>query len=222
MQAGAQFNKGTKMLGATISSANISSGKADLTIQGTEIFNHNWDISFTPSIGWFLNKHSVIGASIGINGSRQKYWTESSGVTFSENQTNVLNLGVGGFYRYYFSGAGKLVPFAHAFISGGTGDSRNQGFQNGIDFNMVYENNTDNKFFFHIGANAGVTKVFSDLIGIEASIGYLHSYTKQTVTSTTVTRTSTTISNYTSNSPRKFNSNGVNLSIGLQFYLQKK
>src|SRR6476661_5823053 len=97
MHAGAQFSKGTKILGATIGSGNISSGKAELSLQGYDIFNHNWDLSFTPSIGWFLNKQSVIGASIGINSGRQKSWSEnSSGITFSESQTNITNLGIGG------------------------------------------------------------------------------------------------------------------------------
>src|SRR4051812_30747866 len=90
LQGAAQFKKGTKMIGASVASAFIGTGKTDYTFpngtQGYSTHNNNRSLNLSPSIGWFLNSNSVAGLSLLVNSSYQKTWNESSGSTYKEDR----------------------------------------------------------------------------------------------------------------------------------------
>ena len=217
----AQLTRGTRMVGATIGSGYFSAGKTEITNQGYTSYNHNWNASLTPSIGWFIHDNAAAGANLFFNSSHQKTWSASSGITSKEDRNNNTDYGLGVFYRQYFASASSLRPFAHVYANGGSGITKTGGFYYASTYTQTYEGKTSGRFFCNLGLNGGVTKFLNPSVGIEAFIGYSYSYTKFTTTTTSVSvetgNNNVTTSKYTP--VQTYSGNNLNIGIGLQFFL---
>lgn len=215
------------MIGATIGTALISSGKTEYTFpngtQGYTTNNNNWNITISPSIGWFIQNNSVVGGSIILNSSHQKTWNENtSGLTYKEDNYHNTDFGLGVFYRYYFSTSNTIKPFGHIYINGGSGTTKTDGFYNtSAAQSESYTGKSSDKLFYNLGVNAGITKMINSTIGLEAFVGYVHSYSKFTTKtkSVMVLGSSSTTAEY--EPTQRFSGNGVSVGVGLQIFLSK-
>jgi hypothetical protein len=224
--AHSQFKKGTKMIGADIGSAMFSSGKTDYSYpnatSGYTANNRNWNLSLSPSIGWFIQDNCVVGGSISLSSSGQKVWIETTtGNTYKEDNNHNTDYGLGIFSRYYFSTANSIRPFAHVFINAGSGVTKTDGFYYATNFTQTYEGKSSDRFFYNAGLNAGITKMINSTIGIDAFVGYLHSYSKLTTTTIVTTNDNGTITKPQFEPTQQFNGNGVNIGVGIQVFLSK-
>jgi hypothetical protein len=218
----AQFKKGNRMIGATIGSGYFSSGKTvyayPAPTTGYISFNHSWNLGFTPAFGWFVKDNAIAGVHVIANTSHQKTWNESSGITNREDNLHNTDFGGGIFYRYYFSTTAKANPFLHAYFIGGSGITKTNGFYytTGLE---TYNGKSSNKFFYNLGLRAGLTRMISSSAGLEASVGYIHSFTRFTTKTKAILHSSggNIISEY--QPTQKFTGNGINLDVGLEIFL---
>ena len=220
----AQFSKGTRMIGATIGSGYFTSGKTDFSNQGYTNYNHNWNVSFTPSIGWFINDGNAVGANLFVSSTHQKSWNEVSGVTNREDNSHNTDFGLGLFYRHYFKASSQLHPFVQAYVNGGSGVTKTDGFYYAPAYTQTYTGKTSDRFFYNAGLNLGLTKMLSNTVGAEAYVGYSHSYNKFTTktVSTSVDRVGTGITQANYLAEQTYSGNNINVGIGLQVFLPGK
>ena len=110
----AQFSKGDRMAGATIASGVFNSGTADINVAqiGSNTSSvKNYNVSVTPSLGWFISENTAVGFVLNINPNGQKTSYEQGGFTYQSDQSNGFNIGGGGFARSYFAKTGSFLPF---------------------------------------------------------------------------------------------------------------
>lgn len=219
----AQWSKGTRMLNATIASGYFSDGHTDYVYQNYRTNNRNWSIGFTPSYGVFISDRSAVGASIFVNAGHQKNWNESNNTTYKEDKSNNSDYGLGVFLRHYLAQSGKLHFFGQVYVNGGSGASKTDGYYYSGSVHENYTGKSSGRFFYNTGINAGVTRMLSSSVGLEAFIGYSHSYSQQTMKTQEYivdnSNSSITYSEY--NSKQKYSGNNLNIGIGLQVFLQK-
>jgi hypothetical protein len=232
LPSSAQFAKGTVMPGAAIATGYMSSGETHFS--GTNqlsstISNTNTSISLSPSVGWFMNSNTVAGGSVFLLYNSQKLRQGSGGITNKKDNTKNMDLGLGGFIRYYLNTKSSLRPFAHAYLNGGSGSSEIDGVYYTSGFGGTdkssYEGNSSGRFFYNAGVNAGVTKMLNEHIGLEAFLGYGFSHTQVSNHVTQVTDygnagTPDTTSEY--ETKQDFNGNALNIGIGFQLFLARR
>jgi len=220
----AQFQKGTRMIGATIGSGYFSGGTTDYTIAGYSTKNTSWNINLTPSFGRFISERSAVGGSLFLNSTHQHNWNEANGGTYKRDRSHNTDYGIGLFYRHYFSSGSSLRPFAHVYVNGGSGTGKTDGFYYVGTLSQTYTGKSSDRFFYNAGLNAGITKMVSTTVGLDAFIGYSHSYSKVTNRATSFSSDSGT-GNVTSaefNTPQKYSGNNLNVGVGLQIFLSPK
>jgi len=220
----AQFEKGTRMIGATIGSGYFSSGNTDFTLANYSTKSNNWNISLTPSFGRFISERTAVGASLFLNTTHQHSWNEANGGTYKRDRSHNTDYGIGLFYRRYFSSSSSLHPFAHAYVNGGSGTGKTDGFYYVGTLSQTYTGKSSDRFFYNAGLNAGITKMVSATVGLDAFIGYSHSYSKVTNRATSFSSDSGTgnVSSSEFNTPQKYSGNNLNVGVGLQVFLLAK
>ena len=221
----AQFKKGDKMIGSSIAGSTISSGKTLYSYpngtQGYTSNQNNFTINLNPSYGWFIQNNIVVGVQPVLVYSRQKTWLESeNGNTYKKDNYSNLDFGAGAFLRYFFSSGGKLYPFATAYVNAGSGSTNTDGFYYLTNYSQTYTGSSSARFFYNAGITAGITKLISTSAGLEAFIGYVHSSSKFTTTTTAHTNDNGNISITEYKPTQEFSGNGVNIGIGLQIFLR--
>jgi hypothetical protein len=230
----AQFKKGDRMVGVSIIGASFNSGNSAFSFpggtSGYDTKSNSFSISLNPSLGWFINEKTVIGASINAGTSSNKLSYVSRDTTFSQNKSSQLTLGIGGFIRNYFkTEPSSLMPFIQASVNFGTGGGKNEGFNFSTDAGGKYKDTFDGKAsgvaFANAALSGGFTKMVGQHVGLDFFIGYNYSYNKKTSKTTTVR-------SYTSGGgvgftavyepTEKFTSNGASIGIGFQIFLDTK
>ena len=227
----AQFSKGDRMVGVTIGNIFFNSGKSDYTYppptSGFTTNTNSFGISLSPSYGWFISDNTVLGASFIIEYNHKKAFSKdaSNGNTFSRDETNNFNIGVGAFARNYFNSSGKFYPFGQFGFNFGIGSSSSKGFFFSSGNKSTYDGKSSGDFFANAGLSVGLTRMLNKHTGLDFSLGYNFSYNKNTFKTTTLldignngSIDQTAISEPT----QKFTNHGVMLALGFQIFLEGK
>ena len=228
----AQFKKGTRMTGATIGSALMNSGTADVSFPNITGYTNkatSWNINFNPNIGWFISEKTAVGFTMSVNPNGTKNTFESVGSTFQEDKASRLSLGIGGFVRNYFSASSSFMPFGQFSLNLGMNSSTTSGFFYGGSGSSAYKTSYDGKssgdFYTNASVSFGMTKLISPHTGLDFFAGYTYSYNKSTTKTTTkrddgnngsIDQTSE------SNPTSKFTNHGFQLGVGFQIFLDPK
>ena len=212
------------MTGANIIASQVSSGKTQFHFpngtQGYTLHKNQYNISLNPWFGWFIKKNVVAGVQITTGFSKQKIWLEAeNGNNYKQDNQRDIDAGAGIFLRYYITSKATLKPFAHIYFNGGSGSTETDGFYYATNYSQTYEGNTSGRFFYNAGINAGLTRMINSSLGLEAFIGYIHSYNKfTTITVATINDNgNNTIAEY--QPTQRTRSNGMNFGIGLQIFI---
>ena len=187
----AQFKKGDKMVGTSVGSIFFNTGHSDQTVTSigrrTSRVN-SYGVNIMPSLGWFISDNTAAGFSLLVNPSGDKISFEENGSTFQSDKSRYFNIGIGAFARNYFSQSGSLLPFGQLNIGGGISNVNKDGFFYGGTGTSAYKETYDTKSSGGLFADAiftlGLTKMFGQYTGLDLSIGYDFSYTKNTMNTT--------------------------------------
>lgn len=219
------------MVGATIGTVSYNSSKSVYSYPPpTTGFTRNssgFGISLTPNYGWFINSSTVIGATFSLGYNHSEYFDEdeSNGNTFDKNESNDFNIGAGTFARYYFSSSGKFFPFGQAGFNLGITSSDTKGYYfNGAD-KYSYDGKSSGGFFANAGLALGFTRLLGKNAGLDFSLGYNFSHTKNTFKTTTqidLGNNGSIDQTNVSDPAQKFTNHGIALSVGFQIFLEGK
>lgn len=230
--AAAQFQKGDRMLGATVGSVNFNSGTGTqevASIGSADSKASGYSIQINPSMGWFINEKTVIGGALTLNPAGNKTTYESGGNTFQKDQQNSFNIGAGGFVRHYLGGTGRLLPFAQAGVNAGVNTTTTEGFFYGGSGSGAYKDTYDGKSSGGSYLNAqllgGFTKMVGELTALDFYLGYNFSRSRSTFSLTRlrdegnngsidIRSENKTTSTYTNH--------GFILGVGFQVFLRSK
>ncbi len=227
----AQFNKGDRMVGASISSLFYNSGSSDVTFpmfNGYTSKSSSYGLRFEPSIGWFISENTVVGGSININPTGQKVRYEDGGTTFQEDKSNGFNIGLGAFARYYISDGDAFMPYGQFGFNLGISSVNTEGFRfydSTPDYVNRYKGKSSGGFFANAAFQLGLTRMLGENAGLDIFAGYTYSYNKNTFKTTTTTDLgidgsieTTAISEPTS----KYTNHGFIIGAGIKVFLRKK
>jgi hypothetical protein len=226
--ARAQFQKGNRMIGASIGSGNYLTGTTNFTYpntQGYKASSNQFSLSVTPTYGIFLSPSLVIGGSINLATSYERIDNKSlRDTTFSSSRASNTDLGLGVFARYFLSAEGKGFPWLQLFVNGGTGFGKTSGFSFGSDATGAYRDSytgkTAGRFFFNTGLNLGYTRMLNPGLGLEAFAGYQYSITRFTNETASVRQYASSTVTQEFQPTQRFAGGGVNFGLGLQVYLR--
>ena len=153
-----QISSGTTLLGGTL---NYSSSSSRLNSDQNQVFKSN-SFSIAPKAGYFIADNVVLGASLGLNGGRQK--------NISTIQNKQSGYSVGPFVRYYKFLGERTALFGNAAFNYSL--TKNKSLDSNQE--LTPTNNSES-----IGAyiTPGLTYFASSKIGLEISLGYV-GYTK--------------------------------------------
>ncbi|MGZ5286449.1 MAG: hypothetical protein ACXWB9_04650 [Flavisolibacter sp.] len=224
----AQVGKGVRMIGSTIGTSFIGTGETRYS--GPEPANNyltkqnQVSINLTPSAGWFFTDQLAGGIQLLAGYSNFSIWRESltNGNTYVRDENRNMDYGAGIFLRYYFISKGSLLPFLQLQGNGGSGKTKTEGFYEITNYRYTYEGESDERIYSNAGLNAGVTKMISASIGLDATIGYTFSSNRFiTNTNYQINDNGTNLTSRTQVQQR-FKSNGLNIGLGVQVFLPKK
>jgi hypothetical protein len=228
----AQFKQGDKMTGASVGSVFFNNGNADQTV--TSIGNRiakvtGYGVNIIPSLGWFISENTAFGFSLYVNPSGDKVSFQENGNTFQKDKATYFNIGLGGFVRNYFRREGSLLPFGQFNFSGGMNTVKKDGFFYGgtgpTAYKETYETRSSDGSFADAIFTLGITKMFGQYTGLDLSVGYNFSHTKNT-TKTTRLRDNLvdgTIDETAKNETlTKYTTHKFILGLGFQIFLERK
>jgi hypothetical protein len=225
----AQPKKGLRMAGTSIGNLYFNSGETDYSdpnIQGGYTSqNRNFGLAFTPSLGWFINDNTAVGALVTLNYRHQKISDISTGTTFRRTTTDFFDFGIGGFARNYFNTSGNWMPFGQFMTNFGLSASKHDGFSYSGNDKSTFDGKSSGDFFANAGLSAGLTRMLNANTGLDLYIGYNFSYSKNTYKTTTLidlgnngSIDQTAISEPTA----KFTNHGFAVGAGFQIFLNGK
>ncbi len=169
--AGAQFTKGTRTVGINVSSIGYSNLTSTFEPTNGGVTgssgNNNFNVSITPSMGWFLSENVLIGGNLNINFSGAKY-TEGN---YLESNANTFTGGVGGFGRYYFGKSG-FMPYAQASLGIAFGSGTEKLSANYANYTTKGDGKKGGILAFNGGVGLGITKMLSKHTGLDIGLGY--------------------------------------------------
>lgn len=232
MNAGAQFSKGDKMIGASVGSIVFNSGTADITVasigDNTSLVK-NYSVSIAPSVAWFLSENTAVGFTLNLNPNGQKTTYEQNGSTYQSDKSNGLNIGIGGFARMYFKSEGSLLPFGQAGFNGGISNLKTEGFFYGgsgvTAYKRTYTGKSTSGSFLNAAFTAGITKMVGENGGLDFSIGYVYSINNNVFKRTTLQddgNDGSIDSRGENETTTKFTNNGLVINIGFQIFIRGK
>lgn len=232
ISASAQFNKGDRMVGASIGSVIYNSGSSDISVDQigdntSKVTSYNF--ALTPSIGWFLSPNTAVGTSININPSGNKTTYEQNGSTYQSDKANNFNIGLGSFVRYYLNSNGSMMPYGQFGFNIGISSLKTEGFlYTGSAPNATkttYDGSSSGGFFANANLQAGFTKMVGENAGLDFFIGYIYSYNKNTFDKTTlrdIGNNGTIDETLKNKTTTKYTNHGFILGAGFQVFLRKK
>ncbi|MEK7224737.1 MAG: hypothetical protein AAB221_03545 [Bacteroidota bacterium] len=228
----AQFKRGDRMVGATVASVVFNSGNSDISVTqvGTNTSKMtNYNVSISPSLGWFISENTAVGATVNINPASNKVSYEQNGSTFQKDKSNSFNIGLGGFVRHYMGSSISLKPFVQTSVNLGMSNFETDGFYyyatSSPYYKYTYSGKSSGGFFANATISGGFTKMMGENAGLDFYIGYAYSYSKNTFNRTTLyylTNTSSPSSTASNETTTKFTNNGFLLGVGFQVFLKGK
>jgi hypothetical protein len=228
----AQFTKGDRMVGSSVSSIVYNSGSSDITVSqvgNSKSTNNNYNIMINPSMGWFLSDKTVVGALLNVNPTGSKVTFEERGSTFQSDKTNSFNIGLGGFIRHYLNTSGSLYPFGQFGFNVGISSLKTEGFfyynPSAALYKHTYSGSSSGGFFANASIQGGVSKMVGETAALDFFLGYNYGYNKNTFTRTTLyylSSTDTSPTTGTNETTTKFTNHGFLLGVGFQVFLRKK
>lgn len=225
----AQFKKGQLMPGITAGSIFFNSGKTTYSAPppttGYTSNTNSTGISLSPSMGWFITDHTVVGGRLTGNYQYDKYLDASNSVTFRKKEDRMMQWGLGAFVRNYFSQAGRFIPFGQVGADGGLGSARTEGFSYTSVYRETYKGKSNSSSFVNAGVSVGVTRLLGDQAGLDFAVGYTFSHTQQKFTTDTyrdVNFDGTIDETLKSEITTRMNNHGVTLSLGIQVFIGRK
>ena len=190
----AQFNKGDRMVGASIGSIIYNSASSDIKVTSvgeTRARVRSYNVGLHPTMGWFVNAKTAVGLALNINPAGETTTYEENGVTFQKDKYNTFNIGAGGFARSYLGNTGSFLPFAQIGVNAGISNLKTEGFFYGgsgmTSYKDTYSGKSSGGFFFNSSFQAGFTKKLSEHTGLDIYLGYNFSYNRNSFLRTTLT-----------------------------------
>lgn len=229
----AQFKKGTRMAGATIGTALLNTGSAEISYPNITGYTNkatSWSFNFNPNLGWFISENTAVGFSMTLNPSGTKNTFTEAGSTFQSDKTSQFSTGIGGFVRNYFkSKSAGFLPFGQFSLNLGMNSSSKSGFFYGGSGSSAYKSTYDGKssgdFYSNASFTLGMTKLVTPHTGLDFYAGYTFSYNKSTTKTTTKRddgNNGTIDQTSESNPTSKFTNHGFQLGVGFQIFLDPK
>jgi hypothetical protein len=231
LDATAQFEKGDMMPGISIGSVFLNSGSADVSFpaptQGYTSITSSFGLSFNPSLGWFVNSRTVVGAMFSINPAKDKTRFENGGNTFQKDETTSFSIGLGGFARSYFNTSSSFMPFGQLGINAGINSKKTSGFfiAGSNAYKTSYEGKSSGGFFANSLLALGITKLMNQHAGLDIYAGYNFSYSKNKYKTTTLRDDGNNGSvdlTSVSEPETSFTNNGFTLGVGFQVFISRK
>jgi hypothetical protein len=228
----AQFSKGDRMVGASVGSILYNSGTADITV--AQIGNNSskvtsFNVSLTPSMGWFISSNTAVGAVLNINPTGNKTTYEQNGSTYQSDKSTTFNIGLGGFVRHYLNHSGSLMPFGQFGVNMGFSTLKTEGFFYGgsgpTAYKTTYDGSSNGGFFVNATVQGGLTKMVGENAGLDFYIGYNYAHNNYTFKRTTTRDNGNDGSideTGTQESTTKFTNHGFLLGVGFQVFIRKK
>jgi hypothetical protein len=228
----AQFKKGARMVGTSIGTFLYSNENAEVSFPpptvGFDRKSSRFGAQITPSMAWFINEHTAIGAAFNINFLKSKVTFESGGSTFARDEENSFDFGIGGFVRNYFGNASDFMPFGQFNLGAGIRTSKIEGFIIGEDpglYREDYSGKSSGGFVARLGLSFGMTKMLNPNTGLDFSAGYNFTHGSSKMKTTTLrdelangSIDETRISEPTT----KSNEHGFMIAVGFQVFLEKR
>ncbi len=166
-----QFTKGTRTVGINVASigfSNLSSTYEPTSGGSTGSSGYdNFNISITPSMGWFLSENVLVGGNVNFNFSAVKY-TEGNYLT---SKSNTFTAGIGGFGRYYFGKSG-FMPFAQASLGAAFGSGTENLSATYSNYSTKGNGKKNGILNVNSGIALGLTKMLGKNTGLDISLGY--------------------------------------------------
>jgi hypothetical protein len=154
----AQFNTGSKMVGASTS---LDLGFSSQKDEGSDASTKYTTIDLNPRAAYFIQNGIAVGADLGYYLSRSKYDDNDPYTT-----TQFL---IGPFGRYYYKSIGPVRPFAEVKLGGGTSATRSY---------LDGEKTTTRHNILYAGAGVGAAFFLADNFALEALLGYTYEHQK--------------------------------------------
>jgi hypothetical protein len=154
----AQFNSGSKMVGASTSlDLGFNSQKYTTSASSTKYTT----IDINPRAAYFIMNGVAVGGDVNYYFSRSK-----TGANGPFTTTTFL---IGPFGRYYYKSVGPVRTFGEARFGGGTSAIRN---------NIATNGNIDRTNILYAGAGVGAAFFLADNFSLEALLGYTYEHRK--------------------------------------------
>jgi len=160
--ATAQFNTGSKMVGASTSiDLGLTSQKYADSPEATKYST----IDINPRVAYFVQNGWAVGGDLNYYLSRSKY--------NGNDPYTSTSFFIGPFGRYYYKAVGPVRPFGEVKFGGGTSASRS--YITGAKVTSRY--NT-----LYAGAGIGAAFFLADNFSLEALLGYTYEHEKNNET----------------------------------------
>jgi len=160
--AKAQFNTGSKMVGA---SSSVDLGFSSQKYEGSADATKYITIDVNPRAAYFIMNRLAVGGDLGYYLSRSRYDDEDP------SSTNTFLIGP--FVRYYYKSIAFVRPFAEFKIGGGT--SANKYFIVGTPTKIRHN-------ILYTGAGVGAAFFLAENFALEGMLGYIFEHQNNTET----------------------------------------
>ena len=154
----AQFNTGSKMVGASTS---LNLGFSSQKYVGSDVATKYTTIDINPRAAYFIQNGIAIGADLDYYLSRSKY-------DDNDPSTNT-EFRIGPFGRYYYKSVGPVRPFGEVKLGGGTSTTR---------YYITGEKTTTRHNILYAGAGVGAAFFLAENFALEALLGYTYDHLK--------------------------------------------
>jgi hypothetical protein len=156
--ASAQFNSGSKMVGASTS---IDLGLTSLKYSGSPEATKYTTIDINPRAAYFIMNGLAVGGDLNYYLSRSKYANNDPYTT--------TEFRIGPFGRYYYKAVGPVRPFGEVKFGGGTSATR---------YYVTGAKTTTRHNILYAGAGVGAAFFLADNFSLEALLGYNYEHQK--------------------------------------------
>jgi hypothetical protein len=156
--AQAQFNSGSKMVGASTS---LNLGLSLQKYSNSEAATKYTTIDINPRAAYFIMNGWAVGGDINYYLSRSKYDNDDPYTT-----TSLL---AGPFGRYYYKAVGPVRPFGEVKFGGGTSATK---------YFITGAKEISRHNILYVGAGPGAAFFLADNFSLEAMLGYTYEHLK--------------------------------------------
>jgi len=152
--ATAQFNSGSKMVGASTS---LDLGFASQKYSGSPDATKYTTIDINPRAAYFIMNGWAIGGDLNYYLSRSRY--------DGNDPYTTTEFRIGPFGRYYYKAVGPVRPFGEVKFGGGTAATR---------YSVTGNETTSRHNILYAGAGVGAAFFLADNFSLEALLGYAY------------------------------------------------